>query len=234
MYRKPIINIEQREENIFWITMSDLLLGLVIIFLTLFIMAMVGYTQSRVQEQSAQSELAEELAGKFNEQNIPVQIDKLSGIIKISDLELFKVGSYELSPNGKAYLQKVIPIYINTIFSNKKLNNRVVNIIVEGHTDSQMFKGLKSKDEQFIKNLELSTLRANSVATYVFKTDYNKKHSPTLHKVLVVEGKSYTNPILTNGNEDFDKSRRVELKIHLKKADFIDKFLIKETLLTKE
>lgn len=230
MFRKPITQNDYKEENIFWITMSDLLLGLMIIFLTLFIMSMVGFTQSRVQEQSAQSELADELAGKFAENNIPVQIDKLSGMIKISDLELFEVGSYQLSPKGKIYLEKFIPIYIDTIFSNKKINDRVVNIVIEGHTDSQMFKGLNSKDEQFIKNLELSSMRANSVATYVFKTKYNKKYSPDLHRVLIVEGKSYTDPVLTSGKEDFNKSRRVELKINLKKNNFIDNFFAKKQL----
>ena len=32
------------EENIFWVTMSDLLLGLAIVFITLFVIAMTGFT----------------------------------------------------------------------------------------------------------------------------------------------------------------------------------------------
>src|SRR5574344_958085 len=111
-------------------------------------------------------------------------------MVKISDLELFETGSYELSAKGKVYLDKFIPVYIDTIFSNKNINDRVVNIIIEGHTDSQMFKGLNSKDEQFMKNLDLSLLRASSIANYIFKTKYNKKYNSALHRTLIVEGKS--------------------------------------------
>lgn len=225
MYKK-ISKTDYNEENIFWITMSDLLLGLMIIFLILFIMSMVGFSQAKVAEQSAQTEMAENLAKKLVNNKIDVNIDKMSGQVEISDLELFDIGSAKLSAKGKAYLDKFFPIYIDTIFSNPELSDKVENLIIEGHTDSQMFKGLNSADEQYTKNLELSSMRATEVANYVFKTNYNKKYSKKLHKVLIVEGKSNTEPILTNGKEDFNKSRRVELEIRMKAGEnVIEKML---------
>lgn len=225
MYKK-ISKTDYNEENIFWITMSDLLLGLMIIFLILFIMSMVGFSQAKVAEQSAQTEMAEKLAKKLVNNKIDVNIDKMSGQVEISDLELFDIGSAKLSVKGKAYLDKFFPIYIDTIFSNSELSDKVENLIIEGHTDSQMFKGLNSADEQYTKNLELSSMRATEVANYVFKTNYNKKYSKKLHKVLIVEGKSNTEPILTNGKEDFNKSRRVELEIRMKAGEnVIEKML---------
>ena len=225
MYKK-ISKTDYNEENIFWITMSDLLLGLMIIFLILFIMSMVGFSQAKVAEQSAQTEMAEKLAKNFVNNKIDVNIDKMSGQVEISDLELFDIGSAKLSAKGKAYLNKFFPIYIDTIFSNPELSDKVENLIIEGHTDSQMFKGLNSADEQYTKNLELSSMRATEVANYVFKTNYNKKYSKKLHKVLIVEGKSNTEPILTNGKEDFNKSRRVELEIRMKAGkNVIEKML---------
>ena len=225
MYKK-ISKTDYNEENIFWITMSDLLLGLMIIFLILFIMSMVGFSQAKVAEQSAQTEMAEKLAKKLVNNKIDVNIDKMSGQVEISDLELFDIGSAKLSAKGKAYLDKFFPIYIDTIFSNPELSDKVENLIIEGHTDPQMFKGLNSADEQYTKNLELSSMRATEVANYVFKTNYNKKYSKKLHKVLIVEGKSNTEPILTNGKEDFNKSRRVELEIRMKAGEnVIEKML---------
>lgn len=225
MYKK-ISKTDYNEENIFWITMSDLLLGLMIIFLILFIMSMVGFSQAKVAEQSAQTEMAEKLAKELVNNKIDVNIDKMSGQVEISDLELFDIGSAKLSAKGKAYLDKFFPIYIDTIFSNPELSDKVENLIIEGHTDSQMFKGLNSADEQYTKNLELSSMRATEVANYVFKTNYNKKYSKKLHKVLIVEGKSNTEPILTNGKEDFNKSRRVELEIRMKAGEnVIEKML---------
>lgn len=225
MYKK-ISKTDYNEENIFWITMSDLLLGLMIIFLILFIMSMVGFSQAKVAEQSAQTEMAEKLAKELVNNKIDVNIDKMSGQVEISDLELFDIGSAKLSAKGKAYLDKFFPIYIDTIFSNPEVSDKVENLIIEGHTDSQMFRGLNSADEQYTKNLELSSMRATEVANYVFKTNYNKKYSKKLHKVLIVEGKSNTEPILTNGKEDFNKSRRVELEIRMKAGEnVIEKML---------
>ena len=96
--------------------------------------------------------------------------------------------------------------------------------MIQGHTDSQSFAGITSKDEQFIRNMDLSTKRANAVAEYIFKTKYNKKYNEHLRKMLVVEGKSFTEPVLVNGKEDYNKSRRVEVKMVVKTAD-INNFL---------
>ncbi len=38
---------EFEEENVFWVTMSDLLLGLTMVFMTLFVLTMTGFTQQK-------------------------------------------------------------------------------------------------------------------------------------------------------------------------------------------
>lgn len=215
------------EENVFWVTMTDLLLGLAVVFMTLFILAMVGFTQNKIQQQATQSEIAKELISNIKEQKIDATIDKLTGQVKISDLELFDLNSWELSGRGKKYLDKFIPVYVNTIFSNPKLYNKISNVVIQGHTDSQTFKSISTREEQFTKNMDLSTKRANAVAEYIFKTNYNKKYTDGLIKTLMVEGKSFTEPVVINGKEDYNKSRRVELKLIVKDSDIKD-FLIKK------
>ena len=123
-------------DNIFWTTMADLLLGLAIIFMTLFVLAMTGFSQNAVQQKQEQIKVSEELTEKLKKENINAEVDKMTGDIKISDLELFDVNSFQLSPKGKAYLDKLIPIYINTIFANKDLLNGIEFIVIQGHTDS--------------------------------------------------------------------------------------------------
>lgn len=208
--------------NIFWVTMADLLLGLAIIFMTLFVLAMTGFTQNTVEQKQAQIEASKEMAEQLKEAEIDAEVDKMTGDIKISDLELFDVNSYALTPKGKAYLDKLVPIYVKTIFGNEKLNESVANIIVQGHTDSQGFAGAKSVDEQFMRNMELSTNRANAVANYMFRTSFDKQYSDKLRKSLVVEGKSFSEPIIINGQEDLAKSRRVELKLKVKTWDIME------------
>ena len=140
---------------------------------------------------------------------------------------MFEVGSYRLSQRGKIFLNKFAPIYINTIFSKKDYANNIESILIQGHTDSQMYSGVKSPDEQYLKNMALSLERANSVANYIFTTNYNKEYNAELKKKIVVEGKSFSEPVLVNGKEDYAKSRRVELRLKAKSFD------LTETLLSK-
>ena len=219
-YRKK--HTEDSNNNIFWTTMADLLLGLAIIFMTLFVLAITGFSQQSIQQKQQQMEVNKELIEKLKEANIDAQVDPLTGDIKISDLELFEVGSYNLSTKGKIYLNKLIPIYVDTIFSRDELVGQIENIVIQGHTDSQSYAGIKNPNEQYLKNMNLSLERANSVANYIFYTNYNKKYNDMLKKILVVEGKSYSEPILVNGKEDYNKSRRVELRLKTKKVDITE------------
>ena len=209
--------IEDESNNVFWTTMSDLLLGFAIIFMTLFVLAMTGFTQDKVQLQQTQMKAAEEMAEKLKDADIDAEVDKVTGSVKISDLQLFEVGSYTLSPKGKQYLDKFVPIYINSILANEALTENIANILIQGHTDSQSYSGLKTPNDQFSKNMELSLLRANAVEQYMFKTKYDKKYDKQLRKLISVEGRSFAEPILKpDGTEDYAKSRRVELKIRVK------------------
>lgn len=142
---------EEGDNNIFWTTMADLLLGLAIIFMTLFVLAMTGFTQQSLEQKKQQLEVNKELIENLKKANIEAQVDPMTGDIKISDLELFELSSYTLSDKGKAYLDKLVPIYINTIFSKKELINEIENIIIQGHTDSQSYAGIKNADEQYMK-----------------------------------------------------------------------------------
>lgn len=211
------------EGNIFWTTMSDLLLGLAIIFMVLFVLAMTGFTQDTVKQKQTQMEASKELVEKLKEANIEAKVDEMTGDVKISDLELFELNSYELSANGKMYLNKLIPIYVENIFENAELEANITNIVVQGHTDSQQYVNVATENEQYVKNMTLSLQRANSVAEYIFKTNFNPNYDEKLRKMLVVEGRSYSDPILVDGVEDFDKSRRVELKLKVKTFDIMSR-----------
>lgn len=222
MLKKSFKKAENDEENVFWVTMSDMLLGLMMVFMTLFVLAMTGFNQSKIQQQATQSKVAEKLSQSLTEQKIDASINKVTGQVKISELELFDVNSYQLSERGKKYLNKFIPIYVNTIFSNPELYNKISNIVIQGHTDSQTYAGIKTKEGQFLSNMDLSLKRADAVAQYLFTTNYDKKYTSKLTKTVVVEGKSFTDPVIVNGKEDYAKSRRVELELVVKDSNIQD------------
>ena len=137
---------EHNEGNIFWITMTDLMTGLVLVFMVLFFWAYMQGNMNKIQEQVAQESVSKELQKTLSEQNIDAVVES-SGIVKIQDLELFDVGDYHLSQRGKSYLNKFAPVYLNSVFSNEFLKENVEKIIIQGHTDSQTFVGKFSQDD---------------------------------------------------------------------------------------
>ena len=211
-------NEDSGEGNVFWMTMTDLMTGLVLVFIIMFI---YSYLTGQVQEykQTAAKESATQaLAETLKDQNIEATVDKTSGVVKISDLELFEINSYELSNKGKAYLDKFAPAYLNSLLTNEYMQENLQKIIIQGHTDSQIFGGELSEDEQYMKNMQLSLNRAYEVANYMTKTPYNKEFGNQLRKMVIVEGASSSDPIIVDGKEDYNKSRRVELKLVFKNA----------------
>lgn len=208
---------ENNENNIFWVTMTDLMTALVLVFIVLFFYAYMSNSYDKIQGNLEQQKVSEALETTLKSQNINANVDETTGVVKISDLELFDVNSYELSAKGKAYLDKFVPAYFNSLFTNEYLNKNIDKIIIQGHTDSQTFKGVYSQDEQYMKNMDLSLKRAYAVADYMTHTSYNRVNGNRLRKMIIVEGASFSTPVLTAGKEDFAKSRRVELKLVMKK-----------------
>ena len=75
----------EAEENVFWTTMSDLMLGLAIVFMTLFVLAITGFSSQAISQKQQQMEVNKELIEKLKEENLDAQVDPLSGDVKISD-----------------------------------------------------------------------------------------------------------------------------------------------------
>lgn len=97
-------------------------------------------------------------------------------------------------------------------------------IIIEGHTDS---------DGDYLYNLALSQNRAFAVMDFI--NSWNKDER--LKNYLIASGKSFMNPVLRDGVEDKDASRRIEIKFTLSNKDAIEqiqKFLNYEANATIE
>lgn len=210
---------ENETGNIFWITMTDLMTGLVLVFIVMFFYAYISSNMKHFEAVLEQENATKEIQATLENEKINASVDPVSGVVKISDLELFEINSHKLSDKGKKYLDKFAPAYLNSLFNNDYMNKNIDKIVIQGHTDSQMFAGKYSEDEQYMKNMELSLKRAYEVANYMVNTPYNKINGNRLRKMTVVEGASYSDPVIVNGKEDYAKSRRVELKLVMKKTN---------------
>lgn len=236
---------EGAEENIFWVTMSDLFLGMFMVFATLFFAFVTNSGQGSQAAQEATTEMVQEVVQEMEKQDIKVKLidenkpepttekekvhvemDPVTGLVRISDLELFDLNSAQLTPKGKAFLNKFIPVYFDCIYK-KELSEHVSAVVIQGHTDSTNFKGNYTVEQQYMKNMNLSMNRAYNVANFIFVKCSNKSYQKDLTHTIKVEGASSSRPIIINGQEDKAKSRRVELRLLLKRPsdDVLAKFL---------
>jgi len=215
---------QESGENIFWISMSDLFQGLLILFVILFALSITGLTKQNIDQATVKNKIYQKLSMQFKEQGVPVEIDRFTGNIKILDLELFDLNKWTISEKGKKYLDKIIPTYLNTLLGDPEIEKHISQIIIEGHTDSQGFKNSKSKYDNYNKNLDLSLKRAYAVTEYVVNHDFPQKNKYKNHMITILStnGKSFSAPVIVNNKEDYKKSRRVELKFQLTSYNFLD------------
>ena len=162
------------------------------------------------------AQIIEELSTAFSDVDLTVKIDNNTGSITFASSVLFGYDDAEIKNTGEEFLNKFLPIYVNSIL-NEKFKDYVSEIIVEGYTDDT---------GEFIYNLELSQKRAFSVSKYclehpqLFDGSVNFEH---LKSILTTNGKSMSNLIRDeNGNVDADASRRVEFKFRLKDDEMIN------------
>jgi len=171
-----------------------------------------------ITKENIIGKLKTDLANK----NIQVDIDDKTGTIKIDEKILFEVDQYTLKPEGKEFLERVIPLYLKIFTENKNFMSRLDQIIIEGHSDDM---------GSYLYNMDLSQKRANEVFKYIYTTlgNFSKSEREELEKYITANGKSKANLIYKeNGEVDRAKSRRVEIKFKLKDEEALNK--IKKTL----
>ena len=174
--------------------------------------------QLQQQEASIQAlmevrtKLVQQLVDKFAESNLVLEIDSVSGAIRFSNGILFDPSEYEITSEGAGYLEEFIPAYF-AILSHPDNRDYISEIIVEGHGDDT---------GRYIRNLELSQSRALAVVDYILNErfpDFQDQEFILAH--LTANGRSFSQPIMTGGLVDKDRSRRVEFKFRLKDEETI-------------
>jgi chemotaxis protein MotB len=145
-----------------------------------------------------------------------VNVDQNTGAITLSNSIIFDYNSSDISADGKALLNKVIPAYVRTLLDGDN-SQYVSELIIEGHTD---------KKGSYEFNLNLSQQRAYNVVSYCLSnqmTGLTAQEKQALREKLTANGRSFSEPILNaDGSENADASRRVEFKFRLKDDEMID------------
>jgi chemotaxis protein MotB len=137
-----------------------------------------------------------------------ISIDPKNGSLRLSSNILFDKGSAELKEEAEGNLKEAFEEYIGTLVTNPAIKPHLDKIIIEGHTDS---------DGGYLYNLDLSQRRAFAVMHYLLTLDFAQKYN--IKPLIVASGRAYLDAIKTDGVEDKDASRRIEIKFRLKNED---------------
>lgn len=196
-----------------FLSISDLMSGLLLFFALLFIVVQVQL-QAKVEELRKYQEAFDKLpliilsAIQNKVGGDSITVDPKTGDVTVKDRILFDEGSAALKPEGKAFLKAFIPVYSQVIFSDQQFDNQIAHVVIEGHTSS---KGPSDA------NRALSLNRALSVTNYIFSNQLNFPTKQRFEAKVLVAGRG---EIDANQQVDIPNDRKVVFRFQFRRQDF--------------
>lgn len=222
-----------------WMSVSDLMTGLMVIFLFVAIAYMIQVNENQTvltdyveTKNHLHDKLVKEFAGDTAKWQMAIGKD-LS--MKFNNPQvLFATGSYQLTPTFCDILDEFIPKYLNILLKDT-LSNRIREIRIEGHTDN--VPAPQFGKDPFMANIKLSQLRSYSVLEYIKNMpsyqEYSDEQRTKLEFWFTANGLSYGKAVDSEGEYtaisgnpiDKDKSRRVEFRIVTAGEEVLENFV---------
>jgi outer membrane protein OmpA-like peptidoglycan-associated protein len=219
MYENELEQLKEQEGH--WVAVSDLMAGLMMIFMLISVVFMVDVEteRNRIQDVAIlydhlRQELYKDLQEEFAE-DLPkwgAELDKdLSFRFNDSEI-LFDNGKSELKQQFKTILADFFPRYMK-IITQDEYHDDILEIRIEGHTSSGWL-GAFDDDDAYIRNMDLSQARTRTTLAFVMGLGEVKQNKDWLKQYLTANGLSSAKVIRDdNGDEDSERSRRVEFKV---------------------
>lgn len=211
----------KKDNGEYWISISDMMSGLMMVFLFISIAYMINVVKERdtikeiaITYNRLQNDLYYDLFNEFKNdlEKWNAIIDRQSLSVRFEAPEvLFQKGSYQLQEKFKSILNDFFPRYL-AILTNEKYKNDIEEIRIEGHTSSEWQVDV-SPDIAYFLNMKLSQDRTRSVLEYVMNLPQVSNQNEWLKNYLTANGLSSSKLIMRDGIEDKDKSRRVEFRV---------------------
>lgn len=224
------------EENPYWLSFSDIMSGLLIIFVLASLVLVLELSQrkamvdekilERTKAEKVRQEVLQEIKEELLRKGIIVEVSDNETVLRIPDDQLaFETNEYRVPPDEK-YQKAVIEIG-NVLYRAITKKGRLEifdTIFVEGHTDMR-------PSPRHMGNWGLSTFRAISIWNY-----WNEHMSEDMHldqlknhqgaPLFSMSGYGETRPVsITQETEDeYRRNRRIDLRftvIHPKLDDIL-------------
>lgn len=209
-----------REDAEHWMSVSDLMAGLMMVFLFISIALMryafierdrirevaVAYQENQIAIYQA---LMDEFEADLPEWDAEIDEDTLAFWFRSPDI-LFDSGSIALKPKFQMILQDFFPRYLTVLEGFKE---SISEVKIEGHTSSPWNVG-STEDEAYFNNMYLSQGRTREVLRFVYGLESTKPYLQWVRGHVAAVGYSSSRLIRNpDGTEDRDRSRRVMFKV---------------------
>lgn len=224
-----------------WMSLSDIMTGLMIVFLFIaiaFMKQQVNQTKKFEEYEELQNQLYDDLQKEIAHIDEVELKQDLSIVISENDFT-FESGLSTLKPQFEDMLDSFYRAYLKVLLKNK-YRDFIKEVRIEGHTDPERYTKGESENP-FISNVELSQDRARHVLEYLWNTDDFKKINQADRQILeywfTANGLSFGRMVDSQGRlvyeesrageklkPDFDASRRVEFRIVTNAANLIDEY----------
>lgn len=232
---------EEPPDQDYWLSYSDLLAGLLMVFTLMLLAALYSY-QSGVdgvrEILAVRQDVVETLRQEFQEGETRLVEVQDDGTIRFAEDVLFGFDAATLAPANEEIVRTFARQYLGVLFENPRFNafrDEISSIVVEGHTDDS---------GPYVYNLDLSQRRASSVMT-VLLGEVDPRHEFRLQRLITASGRSYAEPICLDGavdqsspadvgasdrcaaqgGIDRNKSRRIEIRFELKDRALLERLL---------
>ena len=229
------------EDNPYWISFSDIMSGLLVIFILASLQLILELSEKNEQVDSAihelvkgnqvRAEMLEEIRVDLAQQGIHVEIAENQSVLRIPDEQIyFKTLRYDI-PEDRSYAVKSIGKALYESITKDDRNRFIDTIFIEGHTDSRPARKL------VMGNWGLSSYRAITVWDY-WRNDegYGKAMARLRNRdnkpMFSVSGYAATRPKIQIDNtaEKQRQNRRIDVRITMRQPSLIDLQDIKQIL----
>ena len=227
--------------NNVWMSVSDLMTGLMVIFL----FVAIAYIK-RVQDNQSvltqyvenRQDLHDKLVAEFKEEADQGKIS-IHGDLSMrfeNAQTLFARGSWALTPAFEKELANYIPRYLG-ILLNASMKDKIREIRIEGHTDNVPYPQLNP--DPYFANLILSQRRALNVMQFIRNLpeyqQYSDEDKELLEYWFTANGLSYGRALddqsdyihKTKKTINKSKSRRVEFRLITAGEEMLEEFVEK-------
>ena len=229
------------EDNPYWISFSDIMSGLLVIFILASLQLILELSETSKEVDSAISELVkgnqvraemlEEIRMELLEQGIHVEVAENQSVLRIPDEQLyFRTLRYDI-PADRTFAVKAIGAALYDAVTKDDRSKYIDTVFVEGHTDSRRARTLE------MGNWGLSAYRA--ITVWNFWRD-NEQYGDALSGLMNRDGKpmfsvsgyAATRPKIENDDtaEKQRQNRRIDVRFTMRQPSLIELKDIKRIL----